>query len=409
MRIAFDITSMHIALGGVFWYDYNLIKALLSIDAENDYMLLDYTPIHGGWRVPPEVAQLGAPNAETVHVKGLRHYRLSRWHYAQGPLRSVLARGVDRVLDLPMSAVANASMRSRLRPALDGVEVFHVSDVLLWAQPGAVNVFTIHDLTTLLFPEFHTWENRELHRRRLDFAREHADVILVGSESTRRDIVQRLGVDRDRIRVVPYGVTPAYRRVEDPVRLASELQGYGLEPGRYIFHVGTIEPRKNLLRLVEAFDLLRKQGGEPSLKLALVGAGGWQHEDVLRRIETLGLEDWVVVTGPVAESIKPSLYSGAVLFVYPSLYEGFGLPPLEAMACGTPVIASNVSSIPEVVGEAGLLIDPEDTQSVADAMALVLSDTDLRAKMIKSGLARSRQFSWDLTAKRTLEVYRELS
>ncbi|MCU0522431.1 MAG: glycosyltransferase family 4 protein [Anaerolineae bacterium] len=399
---------MHVATGGVFYYDYNLAKALLRVDPRNRYTFLDYLPIHGGWRNPIEVASLVAPNADTVRVRGVRHYRVSRWKPAQGRVTSVLARSVDTLLERPLSAMAQASMRSGLSRALAGVDVFHGSDVLLWAQPGAVNVVTIHDLTTVLFPELHTEENRALHGQRLRFAKQHANLILVGSESTRSDVERLLGIPGERIRVVPYGVDAAFRPVTDRERLAKDLEAFGLVPGNYVLHVGTLEPRKNLVCLVKAFAQLLRMQPKTGLKLALVGAMGWQFRDVLTTIRDLRLEDAVVVTGPVTESLLPSVYSGAVVFAYPSLYEGFGLPPLEAMACGTPVVASRASSIPEVVGDAGLYVDPGDVDGLTGALASLVADPNERLRLQQLGLARASQFSWEHTAQRTLEAYGEM-
>ncbi len=407
MKIAFDITSMHIATGGVFYYDLNLLKALLRLGSVDQFVLLDYLPIHGGWRNPVQLASLKAPNAEKARVHGFRHVRLSRWKYAQSPVGLGVASVVDRLLERPLAVIAGASMQSALGRTLRDVDVFHISDVLEWAHPRAANVVTIHDLTTVLFPELHTEENRLLHERRLNFARQHADLILVGSESTRSDLVGQLGYPSDCIRVVPYGVDPMFQPVNDRAKLTRDLAPLRLEPDKYVLFVGTLEPRKNLVRLIKAFSHLREKPGHRHLKLALVGAMGWQYHDVLSTVRDLALEDQVVLTGPVADPLLPSLYSGARLFVYPSLYEGFGLPPLEAMACGTPVVASNVSSIPEVVGDAGILVDPTDHLGIADAMERLLVDNEAAYALRTAGLLRSARFSWARTARETLEAYYE--
>jgi len=405
VRIGFDITVLYVAEAGVFYYTYNLIRALLEEDRENEYLLLDYHPIHGGWKEPTEAWELSAPNAQVVRRHGLRHRRLTDWK----PMRAgVLRRAgnlVDQLLFRPWSAAAEAVMRRRLMPALDGLDVFHSSDVLLWRQPGALNVITMYDLSALLFPEYHTARNRELQERKHRFVQEGADVVLAISEATKRDVVTHLNVPAERVEVVYGGVGAAMRPIEDSEILARALAPLGIDPGGYILHVGTIEPRKNLVRLVEAYSLAREAAPLGFPRLALVGAKGWDFEEVFERVEALGLEDQVLFTGRVERHILPFVYSGAVLFVYPSLYEGFGLPVLEAMACGVPVITSNVSSLPEIVGEAGVLVDPTDTVGLAAAISDLLGDGGRRVALREAGLARAAGFSWGRAARETLKVY----
>jgi glycosyltransferase involved in cell wall biosynthesis len=267
-----------------------------------------------------------------------------------------------------------------------------------------LNVVTIYDLTALLFPEHHTPGTRELQARKWQFAREKADVVIAISEATKRDIVAHLGISASRIHVVCGGVGPAFRPIESRQVLEQALAPLRLAPGEYILSVGTIEPRKNLVRLVEAYHRVRDL--TPAPKLVLAGARGWKFESVFERVKTLGLKDEVVFLGQVPADILPALYNGAVAFAYPSLYEGFGLPPLEAMACGVPVIASDASSLPEVVGDAGLLVDPNDTDALADALATLLNEDEKRAELSARGPTRARAFSWEQTAFKTLEVYR---
>lgn len=405
MRIGFDITVLYVAEAGVFYYTYNLIRALLGEDRENEYLLLDYYPIHGGWKEPTEAWELSAPNAQVVRRHGLRHRRLADWEpMRRGVLRSA-GDLLDRALFRPWSRGAEAVMRRRLMPALDGVDVFHSSDVLLWRQPGALNVITIYDLTALLFPEYHTARNRELQERKHLFAQGGADVVIAISEATKRDVVTHLNVPAERVQVVYGGVEAAMRPIEDSEVLARALAPLGLDPGGYILHVGTIEPRKNLVRLVEAYSLAREAARSAFPRLALVGAKGWDFEEVFERVEALGLQDQVLFTGRVGRDLLPFVYNGAVLFVYPSLYEGFGLPVLEAMACGVPVIASNVSSLPEIVGEAGVLVDSTETEQLANMIAGLLGDRERRLELRAVGLERAGRFSWQRAARETLKVY----
>jgi glycosyltransferase involved in cell wall biosynthesis len=405
VRIGFDITVLYVAEAGVFYYTYNLIRALLGEDQEDEYLLLDYYPVHGGWKQPTEPWELSAPNAEFIRRHGLRHRRLADWK----PMRKGVLRSagdlVDGALSPPWSAAADAIMRRRLMPVLDGVDIFQSSDVLLWRQPGALNVITVYDLSALLFPEYHTARNRELQERKHRFVHEEADVVIAISEATKRDVVTHLNVPAERVEVVYGGVDAAMRPIEEPEAVARALAPLGLDPGGYILHVGTIEPRKNLVRLVEAYSLAREASPSAFPRLALVGAKGWDFEGVFERVDALGLQDQVLFTKRVGRSLLPFVYNGAVLFVYPSVYEGFGLPILEAMACGLPVIASRTSSLPEIVGHAGVLIDPLDVEELARAIVDLLSDEGRRLELREAGLARARQFSWQRAARETLAVY----
>ncbi len=261
-------------------------------------------------------------------------------------------------------------------------------------------VVTIYDLSFILLPR------NFRHGRRLYLAlfsrlsARKARRIITISESTRRDTVRWLNVPSEKIDVVYCGVDQAFHPLPEE-EVASFRQKYGL-PERFILFVGTIEPRKNVARLIEAYSLL----GDGQIKLVIGGARGWFYKEVFVRLEELGLTDNVLFPGYIPPAELPLWYNAAELFVYPSLYEGFGLPPLEAMACGTPVITSNVSSLPEVVGEAGLTVDPMDSKGLAEAIHRVLGDETLRQSMREQGLARAGRFSWAKAARETVEVYR---
>jgi glycosyltransferase involved in cell wall biosynthesis len=183
---------------------------------------------------------------------------------------------------------------------------------------------------------------------------------------------------------------------------------YGID-GDYVLSVGSIQPRKNLVRLIKAYASLRgNRGGNNFPKLVLVGKRAWLFDDTLRALEAAGISDSVVMTGYVPESDLPALYSGALCFIYPSFFEGFGLPPLEAMKCGAPVIVGNATSLPEVVGDAGLKVDPFDVSAIAWAMDQLIKDAELRQELREKGLARAKLFDWKETARRTLAVYEQV-
>jgi glycosyltransferase involved in cell wall biosynthesis len=264
------------------------------------------------------------------------------------------------------------------------------------------SVVTIYDLSFLLYPESFKRSKRFYLGLFTRLSARRARRIVVISESTKRDVVRLLGVSPEKVEVVYCGIDEAFRPLaEDQVAAFRSKRGL---PERFILFVGTIEPRKNVTRLIEAFADLRFAICD--LRLVIGGAKGWFYEDVFARVEELGLEGEVMFPGYIPVSELPLWYNAAELFVYPSLYEGFGLPPLEAMACGTPVVTANTSSLPEVVGEAGLTVDPLDVEGLAEAMRRVLGDEALRQEMRERGLQRAKGFSWTKTALETVQVYR---
>lgn len=260
-------------------------------------------------------------------------------------------------------------------------------------------VVTIHDLGYLYFPQAHPPLRRlELHLSTLWNARV-ADRVIAVSRATKDDLVRRYRIPAERIRVVYHGVEERFRPTPDPAVPAR----YGL-PARYFLYLGAIHPRKNLERLLEAYAGLPKEA--PPLVLA--GLRGWYFERIFSAIAALGLGKRVLLPGYIADEDVPAVLSAALALVYPSLYEGFGLPALEAMACATPVIASATSSLPEVVGEAGLLVDPLSVEELRTAMARLLADDGLREELGRRGRERARSFTWERCAQETLEVLEEV-
>ncbi|MBM4466142.1 MAG: glycosyltransferase family 4 protein [Chloroflexi bacterium] len=279
------------------------------------------------------------------------------------------------------------------------------------------SVVTIHDLGYLYYPEAH----RPLDRFYLDLSTRYnahaATHLIADSSATRRDLVERYGSEPDKITVVYPGYDEAtFRPVRDEEAIEAVKARYHIA-GDYILFVGTLQPRKNLVRLIEAFANMqvgKHASGQvdanlqtcklANLRLVIAGKKGWLYQEIFRLVEELGLEGKVVFTDYVPEGNLPALMSGARLFVFPSLYEGFGLPVLEAMACGIPVVCSNTSSLPEVAGDAAVLVDPLDVEGLAVAMERVLGDEELRAELIRRGFEQARKFSWETCARETLDV-----
>jgi glycosyltransferase involved in cell wall biosynthesis len=282
----------------------------------------------------------------------------------------------------------------------EGIDLLHNMAFVGPLAGGCPFVVTVHDLSFLFFPR----SFRSLRRSYLQvFARmsvRRARRIIAVSESTKRDLVEIYDISPAKIDVVHNGVDARFQPLPaDQVAAFRQQQGL---PDRFILFVGTLEPRKNIVSLIDAYARLPKE--RPPL--VLVGGKGWFYDEIFGRVEALGLTGEVRFAGFVPAEDLPLWYNAADLFVYPSLYEGFGLPPLEAMACGTAVITSTASSLPEVVGQAGQLADPTDTEALAAAMAQVLGSRQLQQEMETAGLAQAAGFSWEETARKTVDSYR---
>jgi glycosyltransferase involved in cell wall biosynthesis len=292
--------------------------------------------------------------------------------------------------------------------ARSGIDLLHSMAFVTPLWPPCPSVTTIYDLSFLRYPHsFRTW-NRLYLSTFTRLSSRKADHLIAISKSTARDIEHFFGVPPERISVIYCGVEPEYHPLP-PAEVERFRRARGL-PDRMILYVGTIEPRKNLARLLEAYRLLlrsrkNRNGGLNAPRLVIAGGKGWLYEDILARVEELGLSQDVMLPGYVPGGELPLWYNAAECFVYPSTYEGFGLPVLEAMACGTPVVTSNSSSLPEVVGEAGRTVSPENVEELAEMLGQVLGDGDLRAQMRQQGLGRAALFSWDRAARETIAVY----
>ena len=290
------------------------------------------------------------------------------------------------------------------------VDLFHATDNLLPRLARVKSVFTLYDLAFRFYPETISAPNRWFLTIMMGRFLRSADMVIAISENTRQGAVRLYGISESKIQVVRGGVSARFHPA-DPEAIDDVKRRYDL-PKSHILFVGTIEPRKNLISLLEAFAALREQSNDRDSaaggsKLVIVGKKGWGYNDFFRRLRELGLEGEVLFPGFVPDKDLPAVYSAADLFVFPSLYEGFGLPVLEAMACGTPVVCSNTSSLPEVAGDAALLVDPYDVRGLKDALARLLADPSLRGGLVDRGLRRVTQFTWQKTAEQTLAVYRQ--
>jgi glycosyltransferase involved in cell wall biosynthesis len=370
MRVTIDYTSAMRQRAGVGRYTRNLVSALAQLDRENSYTLFcaGGGPRSEDW-----------PDNFTVRTSRVpERFLIAGWHKLRLPL--------------PAESIAGRA------------DIFHAPDFTLPPLSGAAGIVTIHDLSFLKAPQCADPGLREYLTRRVPVSVGRAARVLADSENTRRDLIELLGVAAEKISVVYAGVEPRFHAEQDPSRLAQVRARYQL-PEFFLLFVGTIEPRKNLKRLITAYSHMRRQIGLPH-QLVIGGANGWLYEDIFAQVVREGLSENVKFLGFVADEDLPALYTLADLFAFPSLYEGFGLPPLEAMACGTPVVASNTSSLPEVLGSAARLVDAEDVDGLSDAMASVLGDAELRSRLANSGRAQAARYTWENAARQLVEAYR---
>jgi glycosyltransferase involved in cell wall biosynthesis len=281
-----------------------------------------------------------------------------------------------------------------------GVDVFHAAEHLLPRLRRIRSVFTLHDLIFHFDPDSHKPLNIAFLKTMMPRFLRAADAVIAVSEHTKRDAVRIYRVPPDKIRVIYEGVDPRFKPISNPQALNDLREKYRL-PERFVLHVGTIEPRKNLPLLFEA--LTAPQARDVTLVVA--GQTGWLTEPIFARVNALGVHERVRFTGYIPDQDLPVLLSAAAVLVMPSRYEGFGLPVLEAMACGTPVIASDASSLPEVGGEAALYASLDDPRAWAESIDRVMRDAALRASMREKGLRQAAKFRWDMAARQTAEVY----
>ena len=371
MRIAIDAHSVGAKLAGNESYAVNLIEALAQIDSANDYTLYVTTDeardrFHQRW-----------PNFK-VHTT-LPHTPLIR---------------------IPLTLSAEL----RKHP----VDVLHVQFTAPPFCPCPL-VVSIHDLSFEHLPQTFLRRSRTQLRLTVRHSARRADHILTLSEHTRGDVIDTYKIDPEKVTAIPLSAPAHFGPVTYDKELQRVRHTYVID-GDYVLCVGSIQPRKNLVRLIKAYASLR--GNNPGTnfpKLVIVGKRGWLYDETLRTLEETGARESIVLTGYVPEADLPALYSGALCFVYPSYFEGFGLPPLEAMKCGTPVIVGNATSLPEVVGDAGLQVDPFDISAIAGALGELINNSALRKELSVRGLERARMFDWRETARQTLKVYEQVA
>jgi glycosyltransferase involved in cell wall biosynthesis len=367
VRIAIDVRKLHDF--GIGTYIRNLLHYLARFDQEREYVLVCR---------PADAEKLGAlaPNFTAV-VDTSKPYSISEQFTI--PIRLVQTRA----------------------------DLFHAPHYVLPPLVPCRSVVTIHDCIHLMFPQY--LPNRLAYgyaKASLWTAAHRAERVLTVSEASKKDIIRFCGVPAERVVVIYNAIDSRFLETPSDDDLKNTRERYQLD-GPYILYVGNIKPHKNLERLIEAFHLVRREGYE-RLKLLIIGDQISKYPPLRRAVDRHKLHKHVRFLGFVPYQTLAALYRLATVFAFPSLYEGFGLPPLEAMASGTPVVASNTSSLPEVLGDAALLVDPYQPTAIAAGLVRVLSDAQLRATMREAGLQRARSFSWESSVRQVLDVYGEV-
>jgi len=375
MRIAIDYTAAIRQGAGIGTYARNLVAAMLAQDSNNQYKLLSSG--HPTTEHP-------FPRAENVRGQSIfipDRYLNILWYRWRAPLPATLFSGP--------------------------VDIYHGPDFVLPPLGKKVRkVVTIHDLAFLEHPEYAVPSLAAYLKKVVPEAVAAANVVAAVSTEVQRTLIEHLQVPPEKLTVIPNGVGPHFRRITDPLILNAARHKFGLKHP-LLLAVGTMEPRKNHLGLIKAFHMARQQKQGPAM-LAIVGGPGWLYDETRKLVSDLQMEHKVRFLGRVSDLELITLYSIADSFAFPSFFEGFGIPPIEAMACGTPVITSKTSSLPEVVGDAALLVDPSDIADIAQAIVRLTQDADLCATLQQKGYQRAKQFTWEKSAYKMLNLYQRL-
>jgi glycosyltransferase involved in cell wall biosynthesis len=373
MKIAVDLRSLSSgSVSGVENYTLNLLEHLLAQDKRNQYLLF---------------------------YNSFRDVKISDFHYVNSQIKRTKI--PNKVLNLAFKLGA-VKLEKLIGPFdclfMPNLSQFHIS-------PQAKLAVTVHDLSPAVTPEFYDLK-RDLWHKFLNYKKafSRANVIFTVSEYTKKDLIRLYNVNEAKIKVAYPGIDRKDFNPDIPVsKLRQARNIYGL-PGDYILFLNTIEPRKNLTSLVKAFDLL-----DYPADLVIVGRKGWKYREIFRQIKQSKKFGRIKYLGYVPEADKPAIIKLAKVLVYPSFYEGFGFQPLEAQACGVPTVVSQVTALPEVVGDASLLIDPYNVENLANALKLILADNRLREKLIEKGLQRVKEFNWEKTASKVLEELNQIN
>jgi glycosyltransferase involved in cell wall biosynthesis len=396
LKVCIDVSAAVHRRAGLGRYTQELVKGLVELGR--------------GEASPRESSSTNSPTAANTPIdrptlSDASPLQLTAFYHQRGEVH----------LDPPIDRLPRITTRLSVRPwrlttalayfthvgmdrIFGDVDVFHATEHLLPRLKKTRSVFTLHDLIFQFDPDSHKPLNIAFLKTMMPRFLKAADAIIAVSECSKRDAINLYGIPADKIHVIYEGVDPKFTPITDPNRLSHIRSKYHL-PDRFILHVGTIEPRKNLPLLFEV-------AAQTNEHIVVAGKLGWLTDPILAKVKELGVEDRVTFTSFIDDDDLPALISSASVLAMPSKYEGFGLPVLEALACGTPVVASNAASLPEVGGDAVLYAWPEDVRSWINLLTLALDDVELRGSLRERGLRQAAKFRWDTMARETLEVYR---
>jgi glycosyltransferase involved in cell wall biosynthesis len=370
-RIAIDYTPAYEQGGGIGRYVRELVAALTSQDEQNSYRLF----VAGATR--DRLPAIGKGNFSWTPTRLTPKWLARIWHRARIPLPVEIFTGK--------------------------INLYHATDfVLPPTYPATRTILTVHDLSFVRVPETASPRLKAYLDNVVPRSVNRADHILADSQATKDDLVELYATPAEKITVLLSGVDQRFQRTE-PAGFLTTRTRYKIGHQPYIFSIGTVQPRKNYGRLIQALAQLRAEGHD--LILVIAGGRGWLEDPIYETLRAYKMESFVHFIGFAAEEDLPALYSAAECVAFPSLYEGFGLPVLESMACGTPVITSNLSSLPEVAGDAALLVNPLEVDVITDAIRRVIEDSALRQTLVERGYERARQFTWEASARQLRQIY----
>lgn len=380
MRIGIDCRALQDSfIAGIGYYIHYLLQNLAKIDKKNQYTLFNNS-------------------FRKSFLEDIPKYEYENFRQVIFRIPNVFFSGIS------------GTILGRLIPTekLTGpIDVFHATNFLVPYGQYVKFISTVYDLSILKFMQFHPLKRRLIFSKsKLLNSMRNARAVIACSEATKRDIIDILKVRPEKIKVIYVATSPEFKKIDNKQLIHNVLRKYSL-PQKYILYVGTLEPRKNITRLIEAFKKI-KEKMKRGYKLILIGGKGWYYKDIFSTIDRLKLNNSVIYLGYILREDLPPIVSGAEAFIYPSLYEGFGLPPLEAMACGVPTLVSDVSCFPEIAADAALRVNPYSIDDIAEGIYRILTDETLRETLRQKGLERVKIFSWEKTARETLKLYNEV-
>jgi glycosyltransferase involved in cell wall biosynthesis len=429
MKIGVDIRAlMDREYSGVSLYTLDLLTEILRQDKQNEYILY----YNSGRDIAARISEIGFQKSDNVKIIAT-HYPNKVFNYflqkiCRWPKLDVMARSLFKADDKAIPQIIPSIKRGGAAAATGCVKFGIASPPGAARNDNKVDVFwlphlnfasfsrncrlvlTIYDLSFLLYPEFFSWRRNFWHKfLGVEKLIRRADTVVTISENSKKDISRIFGLAGDKIKVIYPGIDREFRPLgkENP-KLARVREKYGL-PEKFILNLGTFEPRKNIPGLIRAFDAAAARSGAGEWHLVLAGGSGWKNKEIFQAIDKAKNKDRIKIIGYVKKSERAALYNLAEIFAYPSFYEGFGLPVLEAFASGAPVVTSAISSMPEVAGEAVLLIDPNDERTIAEALFALMNDEKLRESYSARGLEQAKKFSWEKSAEKYLELFKTKS